>query len=272
MGRSVQTFTFPTMGTMASLALTPNVASVGSDGAAVPAAPSAERLAHIATVETVFSDYDERFSLYKPDSEISRIADGRLQLTAASAQLRDSYAQAIEWRSLTNGAFSPHRPDGVVDLSGIVKAQAIARGAAILRACGEANALLTVGGDALALGSLNNAPWVAGIVDPLDRHQLLCSVDLSASWRAIATAGTAERGEHVWRLAGSTYQQVSVLAADIIVADVLSTAILAGGQETLDDATDRWDIDVLTVDAQGRMSATPRLHNSIVRPGSHRDG
>jgi thiamine biosynthesis lipoprotein len=51
---------------------------------------------------------------------------------------------------------------------------------------------------------------------------------------------------------------------------VLSTAILAGGQETLDDATDRWDIDVLTVDAQGRLSATPRLRNSIVRPGSHR--
>jgi thiamine biosynthesis lipoprotein len=53
-----------------------------------------------------------------------------------------------------------------------------------------------------------------------------------------------------------------VRAADIVTADVLATAILAGGREHLDDVTARFSIDVLTVAADGEITATPGLQHT----------
>ena len=85
-------------------------------------------------------------------------------------------------------------------------------------------------------------------MDPGDRRALLCVVPLGDGRRAIATSGIAERGEHVWRRpvepGDVPFVQVSVIAEDIVTADVLATAILAGGTPTLDTVTDRFDVDV----------------------------
>ena len=43
-------------------------------------------------------------------------------------------------------------------------------------------------------------------------------------------------------------------AADIVTADVLATAIVAGGLPMLDRATDGWDIEVLAVRGQRRTA------------------
>lgn len=53
------------------------------------------------------------------------------------------------------------------------------------------------------------------------------------------------------------FRQVSVVAADIVTADVLATAIVAGGLQILNRATDGWDIEVLAVRAGGELLATP---------------
>jgi thiamine biosynthesis lipoprotein len=50
---------------------------------------------------------------------------------------------------------------------------------------------------------------------------------------------------------------VSVAAQDIVTADVLATAIVAGGRPTLDAVTARWDVDVLAVADDGGLLATP---------------
>ena len=106
-----------------------------------------------------------------------------------------------------------------------------------------------------------------GIADPDDRSALLCAVELRGSRRAIATSGGAERGDHIW-LAGTAeraeFEQVTVVADDIVTADVLATAIVAGGRRTLDDLTDRWDIDVITVDRRGELLATPGIRTALV--------
>jgi thiamine biosynthesis lipoprotein len=52
------------------------------------------------------------------------------------------------------------------------------------------------------------------------------------------------------------FVQVSVAAADVVTADVLATAIVAGGIPMLNRATDMWDIDVLAVRADGDLLAT----------------
>lgn len=234
---------FETMGTTASL-------TVLGDAAAP-----------LAAIEAAFAEIDAVFSLYREDSELSRIAAGSLRLEDASRPVLDSYEAAIEWRNRTDGAFTPNRPDGVVDLNGIVKAEAMARAGALLDGAGCRDWSLVVGGDLLASGDgPDGGPWVTGIVDPADRATLLCSVELRPPRRAIATSGSAERGDHIWltgRTTAAEFVQVSVIADDIITADVLATAIVAGGRTTLDDVTARWPVDVLTVDRAGELSATP---------------
>lgn len=245
--------TFPTMGTIASV----DIAGAGDSD--------------ITPVREVFDRLENRFSLYREDSELSRVARAELQLTRASGELRSVYQRAVEWRSATSGAFTPHRPDGVLDLDGIVKAIAIEEAGSVLRDRGCENWCLNVGGDVLTAGSPPDLErWRIGIVDPADRAVLLCSVGLAAGHPAIATSGTAERGEHVWRSAGSvetfaqdSFCQVTVIAADIVTADVLATAILSGGASFLDTATARWDIDVLAVTSAGELSMTPGMKRRL---------
>jgi len=239
--------TFETMGTVVSL-----------DGAGSPALLDA--------VRAVFDAADRRFSLYRSDSELRRIADGSLELLDASAELREVYATALGWRGETGGAFTPHRPDGTVDLNGIVKAWAMAEAGRALG--GDGDWCLNVGGDVLVSRAAGpGAPWVVGIVDPADRAGLLTALPLVGGRRAAATSGSAERGDHIWTRGreAAEFVQVTVLADDIVTADVLATAIVSGGSATLNDLTARFDVDVLTVARSGELRATPGIRELVTR-------
>jgi thiamine biosynthesis lipoprotein len=221
-------------------------------------------------VEAVFGEYEERFSLYRAESELSAIASGSLLLGEASEWLLDTYSEALYWRERTDGAFTPHRPDGVIDLNGIVKAHAI-RDAGRIIAAAASDWILNVGGDVLVGGTNGGTPWSVGIVDPADRSALLAAVELISPRTAVATSGIAERGDHVWRggsRAAPDFAQVTVIADDIVTADVLATAIVAGGRTSLDDCTDRWSIDVLAVSRAGELLMTPGFRSALaVSPG-----
>jgi thiamine biosynthesis lipoprotein len=58
------------------------------------------------------------------------------------------------------------------------------------------------------------------------------------------------------------FLQVSVAAQDIVTADVLATAIVAGGTPTLDQAVEQWSVDVLAVGRTGTMLATPGFRHA----------
>lgn len=244
--------TFPTMGTMASLAV------VGADRAP------------LAAVRDVFEAFEARFSRYRDDSELSAVVAGRIRLDAASPTLRDAYAAAMEWRARTGGAFTPNRPDGTIDLDGIVKAGAIAAAGRVLDAVG-APWTLAVGGDVLVSDVLVSAGAPApvsrvGIADPADRSTLLTAVQLTGSRRAVATSGSAERGDHIWsrdRGEAAEFWQATVVADDIVTADVLATAVISGGSSALDEICERWDVDVLTVGRDGALRATPGLRAAL---------
>lgn len=231
------------------LATMGTVASIDGPAEAIPA------------IERCFDELEARFSLYRHDSELSRIARGEARMTDASESMRAVYARALEWRSRTGGAFSPNRPDGVIDLDGIVKAEAIAVAGSILDAAGRGAWTVNVGGDLLT-----DEPQRVGIADPQRPGTLLASIALDGAARAVATSGSAERGDHIWR-GGSTeppeFVQVTVVAADIVTADVLATAIVAGGRASLDDATERWAVDVLAVDRDGGLLATPGMRERL---------
>lgn len=221
----------------------------------------------VPAVERVFATAEARFSLYHPDSELGRVASGELRLDAASPELRHTYARAMAWRAATDGAFTPNRPDGVVDLNGIVKAEAIEAAGAVLSAAGCDDWSINAGGDILVSGTRSDGTGHAiGLADPADRAATLCTVVLRGGRRAVATSGSAERGDHIWRGGSTTpspFVQVSVVAADIVTADVLASAIVAGGHATLDAVCDRWDVDVFTLDRAGAMLATPGLRAAL---------
>ncbi|UKA62581.1 FAD:protein FMN transferase [Arthrobacter sp. FW306-04-A] len=255
------------MGTVVSLA-------VPAGPATAPQAAVDELEAAIAVVEQLFNRLDRTFSLYRPDSEASAMARAELALPDASADMRRLYVEASEWRTLTEGTFTAERPDGVVDLAGIVKGHAIREAGTSLLALGLTDWCLNAGGDVLVDGSPTPGgarPWLAGIVDPADRTTLLAAFPLGSK-RALATSGTTERGHHIWSAGLQTeraegFRQVSVAAADIVTADVLATAIMAGGARTLALATDRWDVDVLAVKNDGGLLATPGFRNPAARAG-----
>lgn len=229
--------TFETMGTVVSLR------------GAAPEAASA--------VRAVFEGYDHRYSLWDPASVLSRVAAGSLRLPDAPEEVRDVYALALSWRDRTGGAFTPHRPDGVVDLSGVVKALAIRDAGAVLDVDSD-DWVLSAGGDVLVRGThWADEPWSIGVVDPARRDTVVGVVRLAGSRRAVATSGTAERGEHIWRRSVPTFVQATVVADDIMTADVLATAVVAGDEDDLRRTTVDHDVDVLAFAVDGAVWATP---------------
>ena len=263
--------TFTCMGTVISL-------TVPADTHKAPQSAEDDLEAATAVVERLFTELDATFSLYRPDSEASRMARGELGLRDASAEMRTRYEEAAGWRLLTEGAFTPERPDGALDLSGLIKGHAIREAGTSLRALGLADWCVNAGGDVLVSGSPtpgSGESWRAGIVDPADRRTLLAAFPLGGfpaggaasvgstsdggAKAALATSGSAERGDHIWSVAAgaSEFRQVSVAAADVVTADVLATAIVAGGVPMLHRATELWDIDVLAVRRGGGLLATP---------------
>lgn len=238
---STHPFVFVAMGTMVSLTSVQPLDRATQD-----------------TVISAFVDLEERFSLYRDDTEASRFARGELNLHTVSDAFRSAYDEAILWRIATGGAFTPHRPDGVVDLTGIIKAFGIRNAGRALREAGVTDWCLNAGGDVLTSGrSADGEAWVVGIVDPADRTELFTQFTTGDERWAVATSGIAERGEHIWRMAADdTFVQVTVCARDIVTADVLATAILAGGREALARAQELDDIDVLACSAGEKMYAS----------------
>ena len=237
--------TLEAMGTMVSLRL-PDDAHTPEDTARA-----------VADVQQIFDERDKRFSLYRPESEASLIARGERQLTDASIEMRDAYAESLGWRDATGGAFTPHRPDGTLDLSGTIKADAIRGAAQSLRSHGFTVFSLNAGGDLCTAGVPEDGAWVTGIADPHTPGKVLSIVSLTPSMSCMATSGTAERGEHIWRRPETdrSFAQATVCAPDIMTADVLATAIIAGGNDALNIATARSDVGVLVVKADGSLLA-----------------
>lgn len=202
----------------------------------IPDRFEAAHAASVAGVRNVLAMYDETYSMYRTESPLSRLARGEVTLAELDDDIRDTYARAIDWRNRTGGAFTPHRSDGVIDLTGIVKADAIAAGAEVLRANGIDEFSLNVGGDIVVSG---DTTWPTAIGHPTDPSNVIAGVTLDSQWCAIATSGTFDRGEHIWRAVsdGPTIISATVISHDIVVSDVWATAIISGGSALADAAT-----------------------------------
>lgn len=208
---------------------------------------------------------DETFSLWRTDTPLSRLTSGQAALAEMPADVLEVLRLCAQWAADTQGWFSARTPDGSVDPSGLVKSWAVRRVARRLLAAGLRHWCINAAGDVLVHGQARpGEPWAVGIQHPFHAGLLLDTVTLTVG--AVATSGTAARGRHVWDpVRGGPARGVasaSVLARDLVEADVLATAAVARGPEAAGWLDRMSGVEALLVGDDGAVVSTsgwPRL-------------
>ncbi len=210
---------------------------------------------------------DEIFSLYKPESPLSRLARGESSVAKCPPAVEAVWNLCEDWEKATNGYFSPFTLEHTFDPSGLVKTWAAQRAIDSLVSKGVSDFTLNAGGDIWLSDELTDSKdWKVGIGKPVtvasEEAGLLTVVNLkNTEFRAIATSGSAERGEHIWNpqsasMASGNLIQVSILAKDLVTADVWATACFAQGESAIDRIAREPGIEGLFVFADGRVDGT----------------
>jgi thiamine biosynthesis lipoprotein len=247
------------MGTSVSIEIRPPLVSSGVLDAV---------LAHL-------HDVDARFSPYRPESEISRLARGEVGEAHCSPDVRHVLAACDHLATATGGAFDArrHRTDGRLDPSGFVKGWAIEEAAWLIGAAGGRNYWINAGGDIVTRGEREpGQPWRVGIRHP-DRADRVAAV-LAVSDRAVATSGAYERGEHIVDArsgrAPAGLRSVTVVGPGLAFTDAYATAIYVMGLDGLEWLTsrpERSSFAAYAVTDDDRAVWTKGLERYLVREG-----
>ena len=181
-----------------------------------------------------FREVDERFSTYKPGSEISRLNRGELAVAECHADVRAVLARCDELREETGGFFDARYASLLqVDPSGLVKGWAVDRGGELLERDGIRNYSINAGGDIRMRGAaLPERAWRTGIQHP--EHPELVAAVVEATDLALATSGAYVRGEHIVDPHSgrppSGLLSVTIAGPDLATADAYATAAFAMGE------------------------------------------
>ena len=175
------------------------------------------------------------FSVFRPESEISRINAGTLHHLDASREVVD-VLDACSWlEQVSDGAFSIRRSreSAEINPSGFVKGWAAERASRLLAERGLSHWYLGVGGDYVLNGGMaSGEPWRIGITDPRDASMLVGTVDVKNG--AVATSGTAERGTHLWDPRtgepATAFLSVTVTGPSLTWADAYATTVFVMGE------------------------------------------
>ena len=183
-------------------------------------------------------EVDERFSPFKPESEVRRVIRDEIPMSQVSTDLREIFEIADAVETLSGGAFDIRgfRPDGRPDPTGVVKGWSIDRAGAILLAAGIDRFYLSAGGDVLVRGGQEwGEPWKVGVAHPFAPDAV--ALVLQGNDLAVATSGTTERGQHITDphsgRAADELLTVTVAGPGLARADAYATAAFAMGVEGL---------------------------------------
>jgi FAD:protein FMN transferase len=183
---------------------------------------------------------DRVFSTYRPDSFISRLGRGELDLADCPPEVAEVLALGEQARADSGGAFDVRRlgPDGrrLLDPSGVVKGWAVQRAMAAFNDLDETDVCLSAGGDMeCRVSDPAGAPWHIGIEDPHNPQRLIARVPLRNG--ALATSGAAHRGAHIVNAVTNEVPRlvasVTVVAESLTWADIDATAAYAQDGQAL---------------------------------------
>lgn len=207
------------MGTVVSFDLRPNGLSVQEADDALAAAC------------TSLHEADEIFSTWKPNSPMSRIRRGELEVGDAPAQVTTVMDACRQARDASGGWFDPWRLPGGIDPTGLVKGWAAQRAAEVLRGHGVSAGMVNAAGDIACFGRPEHGRgWNIAVVDPSSPQTIARTFEVKSS---IATSGNYERGEHIFNPFTGTRRaraaSATVIGPDLGLADALATALVAEG-------------------------------------------
>lgn len=193
----------------------------------------------ITAIQKCFTDVDERFSTYKPRSEISQINAGTVAIENASDEVKHIFELAENTKQETNGYFDILH-DGIFDPLGIVKGWAIYEVAKQLWKKGYQNFFIDAGGDIQVSGvDSRGEKWSVGIRNPFNSEEIVKVLKMTDC--GIATSGSYNRGGHIYNpkldslVRGndktSEVVSITVIGPDVYEADRFATAAFAMGQK-----------------------------------------
>ncbi|MER7968332.1 FAD:protein FMN transferase [Streptomyces sp. NPDC005840] len=231
--------------------------------------PGAVRAALEAAVAALHRA-DGLFSTYRDDSQVSRLARGELTVQECDPEVAEVLELGARAERESDGWFSTSYR-GALDPTGIVKGWAAERAARLLRAAGATGVNVNGGGDVQVLGVPGaHRPWRVGVADPLRPGGLAAVISAAgADELAVATSGTAERGDHIvdprtGRSAVTDLVAVTVVAPSLTWADCWATAAFAMGSR----AGLRWleslpDVEALLITAGDEVRCTDGLASRL---------
>jgi thiamine biosynthesis lipoprotein len=219
---------------------------------------------------------DAIFSLYKEDSPLSRLARGETSVAECPSVVEQVWELCEQWEKTTDGWFNAFTPQHTFDPSGLVKTWAAQYAAGKLIEAGVVDFTLNAGGDILISDQQSREDfWRIGLSKPVsiasEDAGVLTVLDLSGTdYRAVATSGSAERGQHIWNPKGGELQkdvvQVSVIARDLVEADVWATAAFAEGIRSLERINKLPNLEALYVMSDGSLQGTDGVLALLAKP------
>jgi len=232
---------------------------------ATDVAPSIDAAAHAAEAaleraEAKLRWVDDVFSTYKPESPLSRLRRGEIELDEAPPEVADVLELCRKARDVSEGWFDPWRLPGGLDPTGLVKGWAAERALDEFRNAGVPAAMINAGGDITAYGRpAPGRPWRIGIRHPLAEDRLLLMVELDGPG-AIATSGIYERGAHLvdpnTGEPADALLSATVVGLDLTFADALATALFVSGGQLLERISRLAGYHGFTVSGDGVVRAT----------------
>lgn len=201
---------------------------------------------------------EARFSTYRPDSEISRLARGELDERDASPEVRHVLAACDHLAVTSGGAFDARRQPvaGGLDPSAYVKGWAVEEAAWILDGAGVTDYTINAGGDIVVRGMAEvGRRWRIGIRHP-DRVDRVAAV-LELRDGAVATSGTYERGAHIvdprTGAPATGLRSLTVVGPRLAFVDAYATAAFVMGLDGLVWVARHGDHEALAITTDDRV-------------------
>lgn len=210
-------------------------------------------------------EIDAAFSPFIATSDVSRMNGSSLAEVDASPDVRAVLDLCRHYERATSGYFSAW-DRGRLDPCGLVKGWAIARVAELIDRAGHASYFIDGGGDVLMRGEPPaGGRWRVAIRHPVLRERVVAVVEVNDM--AVATSGTYERGPHIWdpHTGEKVTELVSltVIAPDIVTADVYATAGMAMGRGSLGFLEQVSGVEALAIDRDLQAASTSGFESYV---------
>ena len=177
---------------------------------------------------------DQIFSTYISTSQVSKLRNNEIEIEDTHPYLQKVWHSCLEIKELTDGAFDPWALPGGFDPSGYVKGWAADQISDQLIKLGAKHIQVNAGGDISVRGGKDaNTAWKIGVAHPNQSDQVSKIYEITNG--AIATSGTAERGDHIIDPFSKTIavgaRSATVTGPDAGMADALATSLIVSGRD-----------------------------------------